>query len=387
VENGGTVSARAITLGNVLLPLGGSIIISNGNLLLTNTVGSGLLNIQRASFTLNGGTVTADQLFAKAGPQSLLSFNSGVLNVQQTVTVANGRPLAVGDGVAPAQFLVKRGNHSFTDGLRVLSNATLAIAGNVSGSISNAGTTAVAGAGTDRLIVSGDLRLSDAGQLRFDIGGPSQGTQYDFMQVSNAVQFGGRLRVGLINGFVPPSNAVFTLMQFGSKSGAFLNAPSGSRLVLEGSSVSARVDYSGTILRLVEFQSASPVIPQVDEAWARQYFGHFPLTEDEKQSDADGDGSSNLAEYLAGTNPLDPDSVLRITATEWRGPSQIALQFQCSSGKSYGVYYSSDLHSWQEVTATLWQSLGLNLCEWVDDGSQTGGFPAGMPRFYRVTVK
>jgi T5SS/PEP-CTERM-associated repeat protein len=387
VENGGTVSAQAVTLGSPTLPLNGSILISNGNFIVTNSAGPGILDIERATVTLNGGTVTVDQLLATAGPQSFLNFNGGVLNVQRSVAIANGRSLAVGNGAAPAQFLVKRGSHAFADGLRVLPNAVLAIAGNVTGSITNAGTLNVGGATADRLTVSGNLRLSDEGQVRFDLGGPSQGTQYDFMQVSNAVQLGGRLRVGLIGGFVPASNAVFTLMQFASKSGSFLNAPSGARLGLEGSSISARVDYSGNTLRLLEFQAAGPAMAEIDDAWAAQYFGHAPLTEQEKESDTDGDGLSNAAEYLAGTSPVDPASVLKILTPEWRGPSQLALQFQCVSGKMYGIYYSSDLHSWQEVTAPLWQSLASGLCEWVDDGSQTGGFPAGTPRFYRVMVK
>ena len=264
---------------------------------------------------------------------------------------------------------------------------TPAVSGNVTGNITNAGTLNVGGAAADRLILSGNLRLSDEGQVRFDLGGPSQGTQYDFMQISNAVQLGGRLRVGLIGGFVPASNAVFTLMQFGSKTGSFLNAPSGSRLGLEGSTVSARVDYSGGTLRLLEFQSAGPAMAEIDEAWAIQYFGHSPLTAEEKESDTDGDGLSNVAEYLAGTNPVDPANVLKIMATAWRGSNQLALQFQCVSGKTYGIQYSRDLHSWQEVAAPLWHSLDTGLCEWVDDGSQTGGLEGGIPRYYRVVVR
>jgi hypothetical protein len=367
--------------------LNGSIVVASGNLIVTNNAGLGILDLERALLTLNGGTVTADQLLATAGPQSSLNFNAGVLAVQRTVAMANGRPFAVGNGGASAQFLVTRGSHTFADGLRVLPNAFLAIAGNVAGSITNAGTLNVGGAAADRLILNGSLRLSDEGQVRFDLGGPSQGTQYDFMQVSNAVQLGGRLRVGLINGFVPASDAVLTLMQFGSKSGSFLNAPSGARLGLEGSAVSARVDYSGGTLRLLEFQSAGPALAEIDAAWAIQYFGHSPLTDEEKESDTDGDGVSNVAEYLAGTNPVDPANVLKIMATAWRGSHRLALQVQCIADKTYGIQYSSDLHSWQEITAPLWSSLETGLCEWVDDGCQTGGGVAGTPRYYRVVLK
>jgi Bacterial TSP3 repeat len=46
-------------------------------------------------------------------------------------------------------------------------------------------------------------------------------------------------------------------------------------------------------------------------AWEKDYFG---TTNINANADPDGDGMSNLQEYLAGTNPTDPNSRLRITA-------------------------------------------------------------------------
>jgi hypothetical protein len=46
-------------------------------------------------------------------------------------------------------------------------------------------------------------------------------------------------------------------------------------------------------------------------AWEKEYFGSTKIN---ANADPDGDGMSNLHEYLAGTNPTDPKSNLRITA-------------------------------------------------------------------------
>jgi hypothetical protein len=60
--------------------------------------------------------------------------------------------------------------------------------------------------------------------------------------------------------------------------------------------------------RVYAFDDAIPV------SWREQYFGTNYLTNPLAANDADpdNDGASNLAEYLAGTNPLIADSVLRV---------------------------------------------------------------------------
>jgi hypothetical protein len=53
----------------------------------------------------------------------------------------------------------------------------------------------------------------------------------------------------------------------------------------------------------------------VPDSWMSQYFGHAAGQAGDysrAQDDADGDGMTNLQEFLAGTDPLDPQSCLRL---------------------------------------------------------------------------
>lgn len=66
-----------------------------------------------------------------------------------------------------------------------------------------------------------------------------------------------------------------------------------------------------------------------------------------KDDDTDGDGASNLAELLAGTNPADPDSVMRLelrpTAQGWR------LDWNVQPGGVYQLQVSTNLGTWTDV--------------------------------------
>ena len=102
--------------------------------------------------------------------------------------------------------------------------------------------------------------------------------------------------------------------------------------------------------------------------------------------DADGDGSSNLVEYLAGTDPTDAASVLRIVSFARASNGATTLRFQFAASRSYAIDYSADLQNWSSVQnpALIYYS-APGVAEWRDDGSQTGGL--GNNRFYRVRVK
>ena len=66
--------------------------------------------------------------------------------------------------------------------------------------------------------------------------------------------------------------------------------------------------------------------------------------------DEDGDGQSNAAEHIAGTNPFDPTSVLKAISTAISG-GDVIVTIATVSGKTYQLETSTTLlpDSWQET--------------------------------------
>ena len=93
--------------------------------------------------------------------------------------------------------------------------------------------------------------------------------------------------------------------------------------------------------------------------------------------DSDQDGLSNLAEFLAGTDPRNPASVLRLRAAVGAGGAA-SLTFTATAGHTYTLFYTETLTTpvWrklQEIPATEQD----RIVEVTDPRAATGS-----PRFY-----
>jgi hypothetical protein len=108
---------------------------------------------------------------------------------------------------------------------------------------------------------------------------------------------------------------------------------------------------------LISTAAAIIVLPDADgdhipDFWMVQHFGHTnALAADLSLAtdDADGDNMPNLAEYLAGTDPRDRTSYLRVDIN-WN-PDLTTLQFMALSNRSYSLQFRGSL------TSGLWTKL------------------------------
>ena len=95
------------------------------------------------------------------------------------------------------------------------------------------------------------------------------------------------------------------------------------------------------------------------DLWELRYFGSLNAPGGAATDDPDQDGSDNRHEYQAGTDPLDPASVLIITAVQITG-ADVRLRFKTAAGRSYSLERAAD------PASNLWTTV-------VDNVPGTGG--------------
>jgi hypothetical protein len=117
----------------------------------------------------------------------------------------------------------------------------------------------------------------------------------------------------------------------------------------------------------------------LDDTFQRLHFPLFTAAEAGPQADPDGDGFENKKEFLAGSNPRDGRSVLRIEQVEMTAEGS-AISWQSEPGKRYQLF------SRAHFGGTPWQPAGnpilaiAKLTKYLDR-SATNEF-----RFYQVQV-
>ncbi len=124
----------------------------------------------------------------------------------------------------------------------------------------------------------------------------------------------------------------------------------------------------------VAFDSDGDGMPNT---WEDQY-GLNKFDPGDANQDADHDGLANVIEYRAGTDPRDPSSTLRLSATV--NGAVIELRFTAIAGRTYTVQYCTALPptSWLKLVDI--PALGVSQTRMVPD-SHSGG-----QRFYRVVT-
>jgi hypothetical protein len=93
----------------------------------------------------------------------------------------------------------------------------------------------------------------------------------------------------------------------------------------------------------------------IPDAWELQFAANLGVLNG--AGDNDGDGLTNLEEFLADTNPVDPNSLLRITSTaKPTALSPTTLSWSSSPTRQYRIYGATDL-----TVPIAWAEVGLGL--------------------------
>ncbi|MBI4664218.1 MAG: lamin tail domain-containing protein [Verrucomicrobia bacterium] len=94
-------------------------------------------------------------------------------------------------------------------------------------------------------------------------------------------------------------------------------------------------------------------------------------------ADSDGDGLTNLQEYLAGTNPTNAGSVLKATV-QIKSGSELVLQFNAAADRAYSIEFRDSL------AAEIWQKLTDVSATPSERVVQLPIVPGSSARFFRV---
>ena len=114
------------------------------------------------------------------------------------------------------------------------------------------------------------------------------------------------------------------------------------------------------------------------ESWAQSTFGSDYASKGGPIQDADGDGQTNEAEWLAKTHPLDAADVFEI-ATATHNTTGFKLRWLAREGVNYRITCTSDLTTWVELPNSRVTGAGIEV-EYADPAVTAPG------KFYRVEV-
>ena len=107
----------------------------------------------------------------------------------------------------------------------------------------------------------------------------------------------------------------------------------------------------GTILLQGSYTFPDANTNGISDLWETNFFGTVSPTRTQL-TDSDGDGMTDYAEFIAGTNPKDPQSNLHIIDQVQAG-STVLLEWTATPGRAYCVFGSADGRTWSAVSGWL----------------------------------
>jgi hypothetical protein len=228
-------------------------------------------NTKAGTFSLLGQSFAAPTDFTNAGALFISNFDpSQVFSVAGGHSyIQTGGETSLGDSVMTAANVLIQGgiiHHGGTiNGNVNVSRGTIAPTSGGGGgdvNLSGAGIIVIPGSyaipGPDTMTINGNLALGADAHYSMVIRNNTAG-EFDTMTVSGSATFGGTLDVTLVNHFVPQPSDSFTVLTAGPPiTGAFTNAPNGSRFPTTDGAGSFIATYSDNHLVLSNFVTKPP---------------------------------------------------------------------------------------------------------------------------------
>jgi hypothetical protein len=224
--------------------------------------------------------------------------------------------------------------------------------------------------------MAGYAYAANFGWISFGNGVPVNGYAY---ANGNAADYGVNIAAdGKLTGYAYAANVGW--IQFEQSKGLpQVNPLTGQ---MSGYAYSANLGWISLKTSLTNLATTTLSRPDTDgdgipDSWEMQHFGN--LTTANATSDYDHDGSSDLSEYIAGTDPKDPLSRLKVITHSYdTGHTQATLTFTSAPNRTYRLEYDYDL-------AGVWTNSPLGTFN-PDSGStttRTFTFPTGPKCFFR----
>jgi len=366
----GAVLAATVTLGSTSGGLGTLEIQSNAIV----TVSSNLTLVSSSLLATSLVTVSGGTLAVTNGTVAIGPAGSGEMNLVAGTVIADQIKLGGSDPGSSGSFFVAPG--AYVKFLSRLSANFLDVGGEIDG---NGGGALYVGEGHDATVFVSQGFIHDVGTITVGYLGGYTGTLT--VDTGGVVQAATNVIVGdcastnqaiglvtLSGGALYITNAAHTAL-LDVRNGTFtLNA--GSLLVVDNFFITNAcahfVNHGGTIIYNNPLMPAPVLDPTLD---------------------ADGDGINNGNETLAGTDPLDPSSNLRLLSATVVNGTDVRLDWTAAGGHSYVVQVATnpvggqltDFHDLSPVIAV--GGTNATTTNYVHVGAVTNG-----AAFYRVRL-
>jgi hypothetical protein len=238
------------------------------------------------------------------------------------------------------------------------------------------------GAVIGEYVCSGYIYSANCGWINLGSGSPANGIYY---QNNSASDFGvNHDGAGHLSGYAYGANIGW--INFTNTGAPVFDLKTG---ILSGYAYSANCGWI-SLSNAMAYVQTDTVAPGADtdhnglpDAWERQHFGHIGV---DPNADPDGDGMSNLQEYLADSDPLDPKSSLRITHIGVSffpdGRDSDDLIWTSRPTRCYRVLWRTELAapgSWSDLGFLFSPGAGATT-----EGQFGFGLPAQQKRFFKV---